>query len=49
MFKPQLCTMYELQTEYSVEDLYDFLEMIDVKNALDKEAYDKAQKETGRQ
>lgn len=34
MNEKRLASLYELQTVYSLEDLYDFLEMIEVQNAL---------------
>jgi len=33
--EPRLATKYELDTIYTVSDLYDFLEIIDAKQALD--------------
>lgn len=38
MHEKRLASLYELQTVYSLEDLYDFLEMIDVESSLVKEA-----------
>lgn len=37
MHEPRLCTLHELQTIYSVEDMYFMLEMIDVQDTLKEE------------
>lgn len=37
MHEPRLCTLHELQTIYSLEDMYFMLEMIDVQEALKEE------------
>lgn len=34
MHEPRLCTLHELQTIYSLEDFYLFLEMIDVQETM---------------
>lgn len=31
---PQLCTLKELKTDYSLKEYYDFLEMIEVKESI---------------
>jgi hypothetical protein len=41
--EPRLATLHELQTIYSLEDLYDFLEIIEVREAILME--DKAQRD----
>lgn len=33
-YSPQLCTLKELKTDYSVKEYYDFLEMIEVKESI---------------
>lgn len=43
--KTKLATKHELDTVYSLSDIYDFLEMIDVYNALEKDAHDRAEKD----
>lgn len=45
LFEPRLCTKYELETVYSLDDLYDFLEIIEVKSALEDEAREQARKD----
>lgn len=35
MFEPKLCDKHQLETIYNTSDLYDFLEIIEVKNALE--------------
>ena len=42
-FEPRLCTLHELQTVYSLDDLYDFLEIIEVHSALKEEGIRKAE------
>jgi len=37
-FQPQLCTLHELQTVYSLTDFYDLLEIVDVQIELKEEA-----------
>jgi hypothetical protein len=32
--EPRLATLHELQTVYSLEDLYDFLEILEVRDAI---------------
>jgi hypothetical protein len=32
--EPQLCTLHELRTIYTLSDLYDFVEMIDVTESI---------------
>lgn len=38
LFEPQLCTLHELQTKYSLTDFYDLLEIVDVQRELKEEA-----------
>lgn len=40
--KPKLATKHELDTVYTVSDLYDFLEIIDTNDAIEKIAEQKA-------
>lgn len=35
---PQLCTLKELKTDYSLKEYYDFLEMIEVRESIKKES-----------
>lgn len=37
LFEPRLCTKHELDTIYSLEDFYDFLEIIEAKQAIEEE------------
>jgi len=37
LFEPKLCSLYELQTVYSLEDFYDMLEIVDVRRELQEE------------
>lgn len=43
MHEPKLCTMHELQTVYTLDDFYNFLEMIDAQETLRDEADKKRQ------
>lgn len=42
MYEPRLCTLHELQTVYSLEDFYFFLEMIDAQETLKEEQIKKS-------
>jgi len=35
---PQLCTLFDLRTKYSLDDFYNFLEIIDATEALKEQA-----------
>lgn len=37
-FEPRLCTKHELQTIYTLDDFYDFIEIIDAQETLKEEA-----------
>lgn len=37
-FEPRLCTKHELQTLYTLDDFYDFIEIIDAQETLKEEA-----------
>ena len=37
-FEPRLCTKYELEHLYTIEDFYDFVEIIDAQETLKEEA-----------
>jgi len=37
LFEPKLCSLYELQTIYSLKDFYDMLEIVDVRRELQEE------------
>jgi hypothetical protein len=43
LFEPQLCTKHELDSIYDLEDLYDFLEIIEAKNSIEEEIQKKEQ------
>lgn len=38
LFEPSLCTLYDLQTKYSITDFYDLLEIVEVQKAFKEEA-----------
>lgn len=37
-FEPRLCTKYELEHLYTIDDFYDFVEIIDAQETLKEEA-----------
>ena len=37
-FEPKLCTKYELEHVYTIDDFYDFVEIIDAQETLKEEA-----------
>jgi hypothetical protein len=41
--EPRLCTLHELETIYSVEHLYDFLEIIEAKSAVEEDFHKREQ------
>lgn len=45
LFEPRLCTKIELDTVYSLDDFYDFMEIIEVRSALDEESRRTAKEE----
>jgi hypothetical protein len=45
MFEPRLCTLIELQTVYSLKDLYDFLEIIEVQAAISDDRIKRAEQQ----
>lgn len=43
-FEPKLCTKYELEHLYTLDDFYDFVEIIDAQETMKEEAH-KAQQQ----
>ena len=37
-YEPRLCTKYELEHLYSIDDFYDFVEIIDAQETIKEEA-----------
>ena len=37
-FEPKLCTKYELEHVYTIDDFYDFVEIIDAQETIKEEA-----------
>lgn len=37
-YEPRLCTKYELENLYSIDDFYDFVEIIDAQETIKEEA-----------
>jgi len=39
LFEPKLCSLHELQHTYSLTDMYDLLEIVEVQRAMKDESY----------
>ena len=48
-FEPRLCTKHELATLYTLDDFYDFIEIIDAQETLKEEAHKAQQAKAAKQ